>query len=70
MWVGPGHGCVVTAGGDDYYLYHAWKNAGDGRALASNGRSVLMDRIDWMSGWPVIHDGSPSFSRQRAPTIQ
>jgi GH43 family beta-xylosidase len=61
-WVGPGHGSVVTVGGLDYFVYHAWQNAGDGTQLPSGGRRVLVDRILWDEGWPSIHDGTPSRS--------
>jgi GH43 family beta-xylosidase len=59
-WVGPGHGSVVAVGALDYLVYHAWSNAGDGTQLGSAGRQVLVDRIDWQGGWPVINDGTPS----------
>lgn len=59
-WVGPGHGSVITTGGLDYFVYHAWRNAGDGTHAQGTGRQVLVDRITWADGWPQIHDGSPS----------
>ena len=59
-WVGPGHGSVVVAGGLDYFVYHAWRNDGSGGNDTSQGRNVLVDRIQWQDGWPVIHDGTPS----------
>src|SRR5512132_843465 len=34
-WVGPGHGSVVSVGALDYFVYHAWSNAGDGTQLGS-----------------------------------
>ncbi len=60
IWVGPGHGSLVTAGGLDYFVYHAWQNAGNGTHLQSGGRNVLVDRVVWENGWPRIHDGTPS----------
>jgi GH43 family beta-xylosidase len=65
-WVGPGHGSVVRAGTTDYFVYHAWQNAGNGQA-APGGRHVLVDRIRWEDGWPAIHDGTPSRSPQPWP---
>lgn len=59
-WVGPGHGSVIVTGGLDYFVYHAWRNAGDGTHLQASGRHVLVDRITWEGGWPRIHDGTPS----------
>lgn len=66
-WVGPGHGSVVTTGGIDYFVYHAWPNAGDGTHDGAAGRHVLVDRIDYADGWPQIHDGTPSRSLQPWP---
>ena len=65
-WVGPGHCSVVAVNGLDYFVYHAWTNAGDG-TNGAGGRQVLVDRIDWVDGWPQIHDGSPSRSLQPWP---
>lgn len=67
-WVGPGHGSVVTASGKDYFVYHAWKNAGNGTHAQADGRHVLVDRITWGGdGWPSIADGSPSRTPQPWP---
>jgi GH43 family beta-xylosidase len=66
-WVGPGHGSVVAVGAKDYFVYHAWSNAGNGTQVAADGRQVLIDRIDWKADWPVIHDGSPSRTPQPWP---
>lgn len=66
-WVGPGHGSVVSAGDTDYFVYHAWSNAGNGTQLEAAGRQILVDRIDWVDGWPAIHDGSPSRTPQPWP---
>ncbi len=64
-WVGPGHGSVVIANGKDFWVYHAWDNAGNGTNGA--GRFILVDRIDWVNGWPEIHGGSPSDTPQPWP---
>lgn len=64
-WVGPGHGSVVTTNAKDYWIYHAWNNAGNGTNGA--GRFVLVDRIDWVGGWPAIHGGTPSDTPQPWP---
>jgi GH43 family beta-xylosidase len=60
QWVGPGHGTVLDVGDLDYFLYHAWYNAGDGTNAGGPGRVVMLDRIDWVDGWPQIHGGIPS----------
>jgi arabinan endo-1,5-alpha-L-arabinosidase len=50
-WRGPGHGCVVTVGGVDVFVYHAW----DGEAVfGRHPRIPLVGRIRWHEGWPQI----------------
>ncbi len=67
-WVGPGHGSVVSVSDKDYFVYHAWTNAGNGTQLQSAGRHVLVDRITWgADGWPSINGGSPSTGPQPWP---
>lgn len=66
-WVGPGHGTVLALGDTDYFFFHAWTNAGDGTHAAGPGRHGLIDRIDWVDGWPQIHDGTPSRTWQTWP---
>lgn len=68
-WVGPGHGSIVQVNGLDYFVYHAWHNAGDGTQDGDKGRQVLVDRIDYEADWPRIHDGTPSRSPQMWPGV-
>lgn len=65
-WVGPGHGSVVTAGDLDYFVFHAWRNDGAG-GNAPGGRHVLVQRIDWVDGWPRIGDGTPTTALEPWP---
>jgi beta-xylosidase len=66
-WVGPGHGSVVPVGDRDWFVYHAWQNAGNGTAVTAKGRMVLVDPIVYEGGWPKIGNGSPSTALQLAP---
>lgn len=66
-WVGPGHGTVLQLEGAHYFFFHAWTNAGNGTNLAAAGRHGLVDRIEWVDGWPRIHDGTPSRTWQPWP---
>jgi hypothetical protein len=51
-WSGPGHGSVLRGpGGDWIHVYHAWRA---GRVGESPGRLVLVDRITFEGGWPVM----------------
>jgi arabinan endo-1,5-alpha-L-arabinosidase len=70
-WVGPGHNAVVRDdAGDDWIVYHAISPA---EPLLRNGatkRPVLIDRIEWEEGWPVVNGGDgPTASEQPAPRI-
>lgn len=70
-WVGTGHNAVVTdLAGRDWILYHAidrddpYLDGTDG----INRRPMLLDRLDWVDGWPVVRAGAgPSDDAQPAP---
>ncbi len=59
-WVGPGHGSVVPAGDELYFVYHAWVADGSGGRDSTQGRQVLVDQIRFENNWPVIFNGSAS----------
>ena len=62
-FVGPGHCSVVDVSGDWWMIYHSWIY---GKVnVQPPGRVVMMDRISWNRGWPVI--GSPSTKYQQGP---
>ncbi len=70
-WIGAGHHAIATdAAGRDFLVYHAldrsepWLNEPGG----INRRPMLLDRIDWIDGWPRTRAGAgPSQTRQPAP---
>ena len=61
-WVGPGHNSVITdEAGQDWFFYHAI-DQGDPyleapNPLAINKRPMLLDRLDWVDGWPSVRAG-------------
>jgi arabinan endo-1,5-alpha-L-arabinosidase len=68
-WIAPGHNSIVTdSAGQDWIVYHA-VDVGRPREKPSDDintrRVMLIDKIRWVSGWPVI-DG-PSDTPQAAP---
>lgn len=68
-WVAPGHNSIVhDSAGQDWIVYHA-VDARRPRQKATDEpntrRVMLIDRIRWVEGWPVI-DG-PSQAPQSAP---
>jgi beta-xylosidase len=55
-FVGTGHNSeiVTDKNGNDWLFYHAVKVA------EPEGRVLMMDRVDWENGWPVVKSNSPS----------
>ncbi|MGW2826564.1 family 43 glycosylhydrolase [Streptomyces sp. NPDC001443] len=74
-WVGPGHNALQTdLSGQDWLVYHAVPAddpdldpvPGIDRTLSR--RPLLIDRLDWIDGWPVVRAGAgPSTDAQPAP---
>ncbi len=70
-WIGAGHNAVVTdLAGQDWIVYHAIDPADpylDGTS-GINERPMLLDRLDWIDGWPQVRAGrGPSDGRERGP---
>lgn len=60
-WVGVGHHAVMTdTTGQDWMVYHGidredgWLSEPGG----INKRPMLVDRMDWIDGWPVVNAGA------------
>ncbi|BCJ40868.1 hypothetical protein GCM10010168_48330 [Actinoplanes ianthinogenes] len=77
-WIGPGHNALATdLAGQDWLVYHAIP-AGDpdfppvtganGATLNLTRRPLMIDRLDWIGGWPVVRAGAgASETAQTAP---
>ena len=63
QFVGPGHNSdiITDKAGDDWLLYHA-VDSRDPRY-----RKLLLDKIEWIDGWPTVCDGHPSNTPQPTP---
>jgi arabinan endo-1,5-alpha-L-arabinosidase len=61
-WVGPGHNAVIRdEAGQDWFVYHAI-DRGDAYLAEPNPnrinkRPMLLDRLDWVDGWPSVRAG-------------
>lgn len=72
-WVGPGGGMAFTdAAGQDWFLYHAVDRTDPYFAgSTATKRPALLDRLDWVDGWPVVNGGlGPSDTPQPAPVAR
>ncbi|GGF00974.1 family 43 glycosylhydrolase [Mycetocola zhadangensis] len=73
-WIGTGHNSMVTdLAGTQWIVYHAVDRNDpymvEGETYTK--RPVLMDRIDWVDGWPTVRGGrGPSDTPQPAPVTQ
>jgi arabinan endo-1,5-alpha-L-arabinosidase len=59
-WVGTGHNAIVTdLAGQDYFVYHAIDRADPylDEPFGINERPMLLDRLDWIDGWPTVRGG-------------
>lgn len=70
-WIGTGHNAVATdLSGQDWLVYHAIDPAHPylDEPFAINRRPMLIDRLDWIGGWPVVRAGEGASDRpQTAP---
>lgn len=60
-FVGAGHNSEIVTddAGNDWVLYH-------GVSVANpHGRVLLLDKVEWKSGWPVIKGSSPSVEAEK-----
>jgi arabinan endo-1,5-alpha-L-arabinosidase len=73
-WIGPGHNSVIQDdAGQDWLVYHA-VDARQPRSKASddnNSRRVMvMDRLNWVNGWPEVAGLQPSSGNQQGPIVR
>jgi arabinan endo-1,5-alpha-L-arabinosidase len=70
-WVGTGHNAIVTdLSGEDWFVYHAIDRNDPylDEPFGINERPMLLDRLDWIDGWPTVRGGSwASEDSQPAP---
>jgi hypothetical protein len=71
-WIGTGHNAVVTdLAGQDWFVYHAIDRADPylDEPFGINERPMLIDRLDWIDGWPTVNAGAwASEGPQPGPT--
>ncbi|MFI7521259.1 family 43 glycosylhydrolase [Micromonospora globbae] len=70
-WIGTGHnGFLTDLSGQDWIVYHAIDRADPylDEPFGINERPMLLDRLDWIDGWPTVNAGAgPSEGTRPAP---
>lgn len=73
-WVGTGHNAVITdLSGQDWLVYHAIDRNHPylDQPFGVNRRPMMIDRLDWIGGWPVVRAGAgASDGPQPAPVAR
>lgn len=59
---GPGHNSeiITDKNGDDWILYHCYT-----RKTGDRARALMLDKVEWVDGWPEINMGHPSAVSER-----
>lgn len=63
--IGPGHQTIITVGGQDWIVYHAWEANEQGQQ--GGWRNMWIDRLDWVDGKPVVR--GPTRVAQPVPEV-
>jgi arabinan endo-1,5-alpha-L-arabinosidase len=71
-WIGAGHNAVVTdLAGQDWFVYHAIDRNVPylNEPFGINRRPMLLDRLDWIGGWPVVRAGAGPSDGPTTPPV-
>ncbi|SES26065.1 family 43 glycosylhydrolase [Salipaludibacillus aurantiacus] len=67
-FAGPGHNAVITdEAGDDWMIYHGIDRDNPWIGSGTTRRPLMIDKLAWQDGWPVIEDGLPGEGTQTGP---
>ena len=68
-WVGPGHNAEIITDdrGTDFFVYHAIDVKNPFLPGGATRRALMVDRMNWVDGWPTIEGGKPSNTLQAMP---
>lgn len=71
-WVGPGHNSEIIkdAAGNDYLFYHAIEVANPNLPGGATRRPLMLDKIQWVKGWPQIFGLKPGIVLQKKPKLK
>jgi arabinan endo-1,5-alpha-L-arabinosidase len=74
IWFAPGHNSVIRdEAGEHWMLYHAVDTRRPRlhpNAEVNTRRVMLLDRISWQDGWPLVAGNGPSTEPQPRPVTR
>lgn len=71
-FVGPGHNAEIVTDdeGIEWFLYHAIDRNFPKLPAGASKRPLMLDKISWENGWPVIKNNQPGTGIQQAPVFK
>lgn len=70
-YAGPGHNARIVTDdeGTDWFLYHGIIRTQGKVSSGASRRALMIDRLEWVDGWPQIKGNVPSTTPQPAPVF-
>lgn len=71
-YAGPGHNAeiVVDDAGGEWFLYHGMAKQKPKLNNGTNRRVLLLDKLNWADGWPIINGSVPGTNSHKAPIFK
>lgn len=68
-YAGPGHNAEIVTDdeGNDWFLYHGMNKQNAKLDNGVNRRVLLLDKLNWINGWPVVNGHEPSLKPLEKP---
>lgn len=72
IYAGPGHiaRLVTDDAGTDWMLYHAIIKSNPKVPSGANRRVLMLDKVNWVNGWPTIANATPSGEKTPGPVFR
>lgn len=72
VYAGPGHNArlITDDEGTDWLIYHAIDKEKSKVSSGATRRVLMLDKVTWTDGWPVIEGSSPSVTEKPAPVFK
>jgi len=70
-FAGPGHNAEIFQDdeGNDWFLYHAIEKKLPNLGNGATRRPLMLDRLTWFEGWPMIEYSEPSMIKKPVPVL-